>query len=1190
MINSDDENMCTDNLLPSVPEIIDPEIVPAHLISGEAINSSPLYGREQEILTLERWILAEQARLVAVVGMGGMGKTALIGMLTQRIQTHFDFVIWRSLRNGPYLEDVVLDCLSVFARLDIPLHNGLERKLSLLMSYLRSHRCLLVFDNVETILQEGEGGRVGHYLAGYEDYDRFLLQIAELHHQSCMLLTSREKPKSLSLFEGGKRASVRLFRLAGLNDGESQQFLQEQGLIGDAYSYSLLNSYYAGNPLALRMVAGVIHDLFVSDVTAFLHRGEHVFSDIRDLLDEQFERLSQKEKRLLYWLAIERDLISLDKLIANIVVTAPGDNVLEGLDFLLRRRSWIERGEMGQAFTLQPVIMEYVTVRLIEQVYNEIQAGSFQLLRHHALLKAQAKDYIRNTQKRLILKPLLEKLLSLGRKEAENVLTHALVTLQQEIRQQGYAAGNILNLLASLTRDLRGYDFSHLTIWQAYFQEVDLRDANFSSSDVATSVFIGAFSSILSLAFSADETLLAVGTTRGDIWVWDITAGKLLFSCEGHNAWVMSIAFNVDGTILASGGGDHHVKLWDLKHGQHLKSFEGHTREVSSVTFSPNGKTLASGSYDQCIMLWDLQYERTSRVFQACSGQINALAFSSNGKSLASGSHDGSVDIWDVETERLLISLQGHSNPINSLTFSHNATMVISADAQSVRTWNIATGDCLDIFESGAAVVSAVHVTDSVTLAICKDARTIKLYDAHKHICLSVLTEQDSIVDRLVCGPSGKSLVITDEDQRLRIWDVQSGQCLRTLQGYTNSLWSLIFNTDGTRFASGGDDRCVRIWDTSNGQCLKSFQGHSNAITAMAFSHNSNLLASGSWDQSVKLWDVQSGRCIKTFQKHQSAVWSIAFSPDDTKLLCGCHDQSATIWDVQTGQCLHTLPAQNTWADAISVIASPQAMLLATSSKDCTIQIWDVSRGLHLYTLQGHNSPIWSLAFSPDASLLASGSGDQHIKIWSMTAGECLRSLQGHTGWISTLAFRLDGKILASGGSDQHVNLWNVHTGQLLTTQEAHTSRVTAVALSPSGNMLVSTDFDEHIVVWNVKAKTVLRTLRIDRPYERMNITDITGLTDAQKLSLKILGAFETVQIETIVPIQPGTQDNIHLTKREQDILRLIVDGYSNHEVAQALYISKATVKTHINNLFTKLGVQDRSQAAFVARQLNLLS
>ncbi len=61
------------------------------------------------------------------------------------------------------------------------------------------------------------------------------------------------------------------------------------------------------------------------------------------------------------------------------------------------------------------------------------------------------------------------------------------------------------------------------------------------------------------------------------------------------------------------------------------------------------------------------------------------------------------------------------------------------------------------------------------------------------------------------------------------------------------------------------------------------------------------------------------------------------------------------------------------------------------------------------------------------------------------------------------------------------------------------------------------------------------------------------------------------------------------LTNRELEVLKLIVSGKSNKEIGGELYISEATVKTHINNLLSKLGVSDRTQAATTALQRGIV-
>lgn len=131
------------------------------------------------------------------------------------------------------------------------------------------------------------------------------------------------------------------------------------------------------------------------------------------------------------------------------------------------------------------------------------------------------------------------------------------------------------------------------------------------------------------------------------------------------------------------------------------------------------------------------------------------------------------------------------------------------------------------------------------------------------------------------------------------------------------------------------------------------------------------------------------------------------------------------------------------------------------------------------------------------------------MKLWDVRTGQCLKTLYGHTNWVWSVVFTPDGQTLASGGDDKTIRLWDVRTGQCLKTLHGHTSWVWSVAISPDGEILASGSKDETIRLWDIKTGECQKTLRAPRPYEGMNITGVTGLTEAQKATLKALGAVE---------------------------------------------------------------------------------
>nr|MDZ7999008.1 NB-ARC domain-containing protein [Aulosira sp. DedVER01a] len=1033
---------------------------------GEAPSICLFYGRNAELCQIKQWLVEDKCRLVAILGMGGIGKTSLSVKLAKETQENFEYLIWRSLRNAPPLEELLANLIRFISEeRHTNLPETVDERLTLLIQYLRKHRCLLVLDNLETILEGG--ARAGHYRKEYEDYGQLLRRVGEELHQSCLVITSREKPQEFAPLEG-ETSPVRTLSLVGLGEKEGQEIIKDKGLFGSSQDWAKLVENYSGNPLALKLVSEPIRELFGGNIVAFLEQGEIIFGDTRNLLDQQFERTSELEKEIIYWLAIKRELVPIDDLLDDIVRPLPKRKLLEALESL-RRRSLIEQKNVDKStfFTLQPVVMEYINDRLIEEVCQEISNGHISLCNSHALMQATAKDYVREIQTRLIIKPVLERLLDIfiTSRNIESQLTKILDKQRDNLaNKSGYFGGNLANLISQLNIDLSGYDFSYLPVWQANLQGVNLHDVNFTGSDLSKSIFTETFGSILSIAFSPNQEILATGDTNGEIRLWRVADTTKICTLKGHTGWVWSIAFHPTEPMLASGGEDQTIKLWDIYTGECRQTLFSHTDFVRSVTFSPDGTLLASGSDDTTVKLWAVHTGECSQTLLSHSNFVRSVAFSPDGTLLASGSDDQTIKLWDTQHGKCQETLQGHSLSVRSVAFSPNGQILVSgSDDATVKIWDIQHGKCEKTLQGHS-------------LGICSVA----------------------------FSPDGETIATGSDDQTIKLWNIAIAKCWKTLQGDSSRVWSVAFSIDGTMLASGSDDSCLRLWDVREGKCQKTFQGYTSRVWSVAFHPEGKILASGSDDASVRLWNVDLGKCQKILQGHTRGVWSVAFSPDGQLLASGSGDRTVKLWDTHTGKCLTTFSGHPDFVR--SVAFHPQGQILASGSEK-TIRLWNISEGRCEKTLSGHTDFVRAIAFNPQGEILASSSLDKTVRLWEVDTGKSLGIAQFHSHWVWSVAFSPDGKQLASGSVDQTVKLWNMNASKDLMTLFGHTMGVWSVAFSPNGRNIASGSQDETIRLWAIETGECWQTLRSPRPYEGMNITEVTGLTLAQLATLKALGA-----------------------------------------------------------------------------------
>jgi WD40 repeat protein len=300
----------------------------------------------------------------------------------------------------------------------------------------------------------------------------------------------------------------------------------------------------------------------------------------------------------------------------------------------------------------------------------------------------------------------------------------------------------------------------------------------------------------------------------------------------------------------------------------------------------------------------------------------------------------------------------------------------------------------------------------------------------------------------------------------------------------------------------------LRLWDATSGVCVQRFEDTSGPFISTAWSPDGTLLASGCGRRGVQVWDVRARSLLWVGQPPPTMFLHVSWSPDGTRLAGAGDDGSVYLWESVDG-------------------TSPKA------------QGWRGARPLPT-KLSGHEGWVTSVEWSPDGEWLASGSasrGSGELFIWDAKTGERVQTFVGHTSEVYELAWSPRGDLLVTGGGDGKLRWWDVLTGECVSMREAHRGPIRSLKVSPDRRRLASCGNDGAIRIWDIcsdsqrvqgkgtsplptpTAPPLLRTLRHDRPYERLNITGIRGLNEAQKASLLVLGAID----EAALRVEEGT-------------------------------------------------------------------
>ena len=466
---------------------------PMLLAHGELPKLLEFYGREEQLRQLEKWILTDRSRVVAIIGIGGVGKKSLAHKFIEEIQKKlpcvepkssndpidpntFSNIVWRSLRHAPPIQELLSDLISEISDHRITPMNNIDRGISQLISLLRSQRCLLILDDWEVLL---DSTRTGIYQKEYSDYSELLRQLGTNDHQSSCIVISREMPIEIVEKERLTAPIYRILRLKGLTMQAASKLLIARGFAANTPQLSDLAQHYQGHPFALQIVANIVREQFNGNIADFLKLSTLVIDDaLSQLLDEQCQSLAKAELEIIYWLAIASRPVTQQQLSNWLCAENPHSSTINALESL-RRRSLLQVVDPSDIvvmerstddleitsqnhYTLEPVVRKYISNRFIQefcQNMNDLiaakQLSQAGLVSSHLLVQMDSPEEFQAIQRHLFL---------------ERIMAHlAREWVSQDILKSHYQG--ILELFAKSTIMVKGYGSDNLAILMDFIAE-----------------------------------------------------------------------------------------------------------------------------------------------------------------------------------------------------------------------------------------------------------------------------------------------------------------------------------------------------------------------------------------------------------------------------------------------------------------------------------------------------------------------------------------------------------------------------------------------------------------------------------------------------------------------------------------------------------------------------------------------
>jgi WD40 repeat protein len=398
------------------------------------------------------------------------------------------------------------------------------------------------------------------------------------------------------------------------------------------------------------------------------------------------------------------------------------------------------------------------------------------------------------------------------------------------------------------------------------------------------------------LGWHPDNIHVAVGTTAGEVFIWNVLTSTREQVLPSGNGTIRSLAFSGDGSQLTSGGW-WSIDTWDWKDARLVSRIGG---GCSDLLLTDGGERMIATSAmpPWSVKIWETTPGRANRSVKLPGQSPVGMAMNTEGTRLATADADGLLQVWDTQAVKPMQSVK-HRVGLNTLDARRDLSLVAAGDQYGgVLLWNPGTGE-----QSFVPVITRYPV-----------------FFMRFNAAGSLL---------LVSGYQNMAYLLQPDTMKLAA----------TFTGKFDMIECAEFRNDDTIVALHRP-RTIKLW-SPEGECLSTMKIEAEAVR-MALSPDQAKVAVSTWDQTVEIWDLGSGKMEQRLSGFHQVVSSMEWNATMDRLLSTTADGRLYIHRPSDGACLVDLPVSSQSICRVLKCAA-DGSLVSLAFADGTVSVWDLA-------------------------------------------------------------------------------------------------------------------------------------------------------------------------------------------------------------------------------------------------------